>query len=414
MKPFVNDIGYACMNSDIEPNKYRTCRKDKINDGVLRELIEENLNVLEGTIDYNIKNKNKMFRVSSSLIPFGSSPLNTLDWAKEFEDNFKRIRNKIESHDIRISMHPGQYTVINSPDSSVVNNSIEDLRYHAKVISLLAPSKDSKMILHVGGVYGDREAALKRFVEVYTTRLDQDILKHLVIENDHYFTVEDVLWIASRVSVPVVFDNLHHDINPSLLEYTIEEIVKMVENTWNGDRPKFHYSQQATGKRVGAHSATINLDLFIKDYNRIFSHIDADIMLEVKEKNRSFLKVNQYFNHSQKVMEEEWARYKYWVMSKSQDAYNSIRSLFKDNQDVSSIEFYRIIDSLYDLEMNVKAEINALSHAWGYFKRIATPKEKDTYMSLLDQKNIFRLKAHLRRMALKYQVDYLRESYYLK
>lgn len=415
MEEYKPNIGYASMNIDVEPQKYKTCRKENINNDNLYHLIQHNLKVLENTIDYNIKNNNKMFRVSSSLIPFGSSELNTLNWEDTFKDVFSHLKNKIEANEIRISVHPGQYTVLNSPNKEVVENAILDLKYHAKLIQLLSPQNNSKIILHVGGVYGNKEDAMNRFVDVYLNRLSDEIKAHLVIENDdRLFTVADVLWISSKTKVPVVFDNLHHEINPSLENEPIQIIINKVLETWHGEKPKFHYSQQAQGKRIGAHSDTIDLGKFIKDYHEIYYSANVDIMLEVKDKNRSFMKVNQYFNPSQTVLEQEWARYKYYVMSKSQKAYNDLRMMFRNNDKVDVSSFYKTIDDLSYLETNVKAEANAFSHVWGYFKRFATEKEKETYLRLLENQSIDAMYRHLKKLSSKYRVEYLQNSYYFK
>lgn len=413
-------IGYACMNMDIYPNDYKTCRKDRITHERLTALITHNLEVLERTIDYNILQHNAMFRVSSSLIPFGSSPLNTVDWVHDFHDRFEIMRQKIKDNDIRISVHPGQYTVINSLDEKVVNASIAELRYHVQILECLAPMRTSKMILHVGGIYGDKQAAMRRFIDVYNYRLDERIKRHLIIENDdRLYTVEDVLSIAAQIPIPVVFDNLHHATNPSLENESLESIVKRVAATWKPEdgRPKMHYSQQAAGKRSGAHSETIDLDQFIADYMEIYSYVTTDIMLEVKDKNRSFVKVNALMYPSHRILEQEWAHYKYWVMARSQNAYNMLRELFKDNRPVDPTVFYGIVDRLRDLPFNIKAQTNALQHIWGYFKHLATHAEKQHYAKLFgaianDASTLNPCIRYLKRLADKYAVEYLTSSYY--
>lgn len=355
-----------------------------------------------------------MFRISSSLIPFGSSELNTLVWESTFKDELRDLREFIKTNNIRISVHPGQYTVLNSPRKDVVNNSIKDLEYHVKILNNLAPKSESKMILHLGGVYGDKSEAIERFIDVYNRKLSDKIKKHLVIENDDkLYTVADVLEVSSRTGVPVVFDNLHHEINPSLENYSIKQILAMVMNTWKDDKPKVHYSQQDVSKRIGAHSSTINLSQFINDYNEMFLDYDVDIMLEVKDKNRSYIKVNQFFIPSKTTLEQEWARYKYLIMSISQSAYNNIRALFKENRDVDPKEFYEIIDNTLKSEPSLGSQINALSHVWGYFKKIANEKEIDSYKqySVLNKtEDMHRL---LKKLANKYSVEYLKNSYYL-
>lgn len=411
-------IGYACMNKDIQPNEYKTCRKDRIDNERLRTLILHNLSVLDKAIDYNIKNGNHMFRVTSSLIPFGSSSLNTLDWKDAFSHIFESIKSKIIDNDIRISVHPGQYTVINSPDENVIENSIAELKYHADLLELLSGNQSSKMILHVGGVYGDKPAAIKRFIDVYNHRLDETIKKYLVIENDdRLYTVEDVLSIANQIPIPVVFDNLHHEVNPSFSNMPLSDIVTLVKKTWRFEdgNIKMHYSQQDSNKRVGAHSETIYLDQFKIDYENIYSIAEADIMLEVKDKNRSFIKVQAYLNPNNVTMEKEWARYKYWVMARSQSTYDLLRLMFKDQKQVKPLEFYELVDSLRSSDVNLGAQVNAFQHAWGYFKKVATTSEKDKFLTMIETitvDNIRQIYRYLYKLAEKYEVRYLLDSYY--
>lgn len=405
-------IGYACMNLDIHPNSYKTCRKSNISDSKLKEIISYNLKLLDETLDYNIKNGNKLFRISSSLIPFGSSSLNTIDWGSVFSNEFNILKDKIEKNDIRVSMHPGQYTVINSIHDHVVTNSILDLEYHAKILDLLAPTNASNIILHVGGVYDNKQEAINRFINVYNN-LSSNIKKYLVIENDDIsFTVEDVLYISSKVNVPVVFDNLHHKINPSLEEFNISILMSKVVSTWKDKKPKFHYSQQDETKRVGAHSKTINLNKFIFDYNKLFKNFNVDIMLEVKDKNRSFIKINQYFFPNQKIIENEWARYKYLVLKHSVKSYNDIRLLFKDNNEVDVVAFYNLVDLSLNLPDDIGAQINAAQHIWGYFKDISTINEKNSFIQAIDDKDLNKANIILKRLSLKYNIKYLINSYY--
>lgn len=417
---FNHRIGYACINMDIADSTYKTCRLSDISDDKLRPIIKHNLTVLSDSIDYNIINHNKMFRVSSSLIPFASHHANTLDWAEEFQAEFEMIKNKIIENDIRISCHPGQYTLINSTNQDVVEAAILDLKYHTKLMDLLSGNRNHKMILHVGGVYGDKDAAIQRFVSNYIT-LDDSIKKYLVIENDDkLFTVADILSINQETKIPCVFDNLHHICNPSLEGISIKEIMTRIQATWSeaDGRLKVHYSQQDLNKRPGAHSQTIDLEQFTLDCETYFDYFDCDIMLEVKDKNRSFMKVELLLNPSKKVREAEWARYKYLVMSKSQKHYNALRMLFKNNESVDVIEMYRLIDEAVRLDENTGSFINAYDHCWGYFKNVSDEKEKATYIKnreayRIGSKSSASLKSHLKKLSIKYSVKYLQSSYFI-
>ena len=209
-------VGYACLNLDVFESNFKTLRLSSLSDEKLLVLIEHNLSALEAIVDYNIKHKIELFRITSSLIPFGSLHVNQINWKVVFKDKLLIIKSKIVSSGMRISVHPGQFTVLNSLDENVVLSSILELEYHTDILESLGGTQESKMILHVGGVYGDKDLAIARFIDVYQNRLSERIKRHLVIENDdRLFTLLDVLNISGVINIPVIYDNLHHKINPS-------------------------------------------------------------------------------------------------------------------------------------------------------------------------------------------------------
>ena len=104
-------------------------------------------------------------------------------------------------------------------------------------------------------------------------------------------------------------------------------------------------------------------------------------------------------------------------MSKSQKAYNEIRSLFRNNKELSVFEFYSVIDNLRAEPFSLKDESNTLLHIWGYFKKYADEKEKKSFLKLMDEyeddkKKIEYVKKNLYKLAIKYNISYLKKSYY--
>ena len=158
-------IGYACLNIGTPNTNIRSVMQRNATPEKLTEVTAHNLEALEKMIDYNIANDIRLFRISSDLIPFGSSPVNGLDWPEIHKEAFERIGAKIRKSGMRVSLHPGQYTVLNSPTEDVVERAITDLIYHDKILTALGTDTTNKIILHVGGIYGDKEAALDRFAE---------------------------------------------------------------------------------------------------------------------------------------------------------------------------------------------------------------------------------------------------------
>ncbi|NLB21638.1 MAG: hypothetical protein GX829_12665, partial [Clostridium sp.] len=66
-------IGYVCMTRGIYDTDFKSCTLKKETEENLFNIIEHNLDILEKIIDYNIKMNIRFFRLSSDLIPFGSS-----------------------------------------------------------------------------------------------------------------------------------------------------------------------------------------------------------------------------------------------------------------------------------------------------------------------------------------------------
>lgn len=413
-------IGYACMAIGVNGTQLKSCVAKNATQSKLLELIEHNLNALDNIVHYNIKENIQLFRISSDSIPFGSSPVNTLQWWDLFSERLSDIGHKIKNAQMRVSMHPGQYTVLNSPSAEVVSRAVKDLEYHTRVLDSLGVGTQCKIVLHIGGIYNDKEHAVKRFIENYQS-LDPSIKRRLVIENDDKsYTIADVLQISSQLSIPVIFDNLHHQINPCAIDKDEMYWINEARKTWENEdgKQKIHYSQQALHKNPGSHSDTIAIHPFMDFYNRINSK-DIDIMLEVKDKNLSAVKcINSTASDKDiRTLELEWARYKYIVLEKSHADYNAIRQLLKDKNNYPAVYFYSIIEQALNKQTDVGEAINAAEHVWGYFKAVATDKEKQLFIDNIHKykKGCIELKAiksFLLKMTLKYDQKYLLESYY--
>lgn len=412
-------IGYACLTVGVNDTGFKSCTIKNAGSERLLELMEHNLTSLENIIDYNIANNIHLFRISSDIIPFGSSPVNNIPWWDVFSEKFQNIGEKIRKSKMRVSMHPGQYTVLNSPKRDVVERAVEDLFYHSRFLDCLNVGSESKIILHIGGIYGDKKSAAMRFMDNYKL-LDESIKRRLVIENDDKsFNIHDVLDIGIKLKIPVVYDNLHNTVNPydgSDDEFLVQECSK----TWNfGDgRQKVHYSQQNPDKKKGSHSDTIRIDEFMEYYSRVGGE-NLDIMLEVKDKNLSCIKcINTTAQErNAKYLEKEWSRYKYSVLEKSQEDYLKIRKLLKDKGAYDPVVFYNIIENAMSKKEEKGHAINAAQHVWGYFKDIATVNEKDTFLKLTDgymksETSLAAVKSHLKKLTGKYNQEYLNNSYY--
>ncbi len=279
-------LGYACMNTELK-TIFRTVRVatvEKEGPQIIKELTLQNMRTTLDVLKWNVENGIYFYRASSSIIPLSTHPVNDWIWWEDpdFLEIAAQIRKLVEKHQMRLSMHPGQYTVLNSPKEAVVEKSVQDLEYHDRLIQLLG---GNDLILHTGGAYGDKEAAKKRFAENYAL-LSSSIKQRLRLENDDKtFTIRDVLDVSKMAGVPVCFDIHHHNCNNDGQAVDFAEVLE----TWEGfGTPKVHIS---TGKE--SFTDLRHHDLIAEeDFNELLlllGDIDADIMFEAKLKEQSVL-----------------------------------------------------------------------------------------------------------------------------
>ena len=228
-------IGYPCINRSIGCSSGRTFRLASYSDERLITTVRENLRCLDAILRFNLASDLLFFRITSDLVPFGSHPVCTAPWEEIFAGEFMALGRFITDHGMRISMHPDQFVIINAKDPEIIGRSVAELRYHARVLDALHLDATAKIQIHVGGVYGDKEAAMERFCREYA-HLDESILRRLVVENDDSrYTLADCLRIHDETGIPVLFDFFHHTVNPS--GEGVAEAVERSGATWRSSDP---------------------------------------------------------------------------------------------------------------------------------------------------------------------------------
>jgi len=282
-------IGYPCINWTIGCKGDRTFRLKSYSEERLKETVENNLNCIVKMLRYNVRHNILFFRITSDLVPFASHPICQFNWQEHFETKFKEVGNIVKTYGIRISMHPDQFTLVNSLGNRVFEKSLKELVYHAQVLDLMELNTSAKIQIHVGGVYGDKEGSMKRFVDRFE-KLDEIIRKRLVIENDDkLYSFKDCLKINTETGVPILFDVFHHEINN--FGETIKEAFKLFTKTWKEKDgiPMVDYSYHRLNHLERKHAESIDLKHF-KNFLEETKPFDFDIMLEVKDKEKSAIK----------------------------------------------------------------------------------------------------------------------------
>ncbi len=185
----------------------------------------------------------RMVRISSDILPAYTHDdyrdfYKRTDVLTLLEREFSKIGVLAKSKQVRVSMHPGQFTVLASDNPSIVNRSIEEFEYHADMARFMGYGKsfqDFKINVHIAGRAGPEgiRSAYKR--------LSPEARNCITIENEEIsYGLSDCLSIADIV--PIVLDIHHHWIREGEYISPSDDRVKRVLDSWRGVRPTLHYS----------------------------------------------------------------------------------------------------------------------------------------------------------------------------
>ena len=297
-------LGLCCQNIELKNLKPSIFPARKM---IVRTVLEKGLDALKEKIilnlqdtlkliEWNEENGIKVFRLSSELFPHKSNKM-IEDYSFDFAlDLLKQIGDKAKQYNQRLTFHPGQYNVVGSPNKKTFDQTILDLKYHADVLDLMGTDENSVMVVHGGGLYGDKEKTKKRWCEQFKL-LPENVQKRLVLENcEKCFSVRDCLDISKEINIPVVFDTHHYScysiLHPDETQDPAEDYIEEILGTWTkrGIKPKFHVSEQGAGK-CGHHSDYIEeLPEYLLNIPEKYG-IKIDIMIEAKMKEKAIKKL---------------------------------------------------------------------------------------------------------------------------
>ena len=301
-------LGLCCIITELRNQKVpvyqsrkmimRTIDSQGINE--LKKRILQNLQDTLTMMDYNEQHGIKVMRLSSELFPHKSNP-KVEDYDYDFAiDLLKQIGIKSKLLNQRLTFHPGQFNVLGSPNQNALNHTINDLTYHADVLDLMELDNNSVMVIHGGGIYGDKASAIERWCHNYN-ELPNNVKQRLVLENcEKCFSIEDCLEISNIVNVPVVFDTHHFEcyklLHKDIIFKEAEHYIPLILETWKrrGIKPKFHISEQGSG-RIGHHSDFIEeIPKYLLEIPDKYS-VNIDIMVEAKKKEQSIFKLYEKY-----------------------------------------------------------------------------------------------------------------------
>ena len=186
----------------------------------------------------------RMVRLGSNMMPAYTHA----DWSWFYKRNdvrdmaargWSKVGELAKQLNVRVSMHPGQFTVLASDNEDIVNRSIEEFEYHADIIRWMGYGKswqDFKCNVHISGRKGP--AGIKDVLP----RLSPEARNSITIENDeNSWGLDSSLELEKDVALVV---DIHHHWCHSGGEYIDpdDDRIKRIIDSWRGIRPAMHYS----------------------------------------------------------------------------------------------------------------------------------------------------------------------------
>ena len=294
------NLGYTCDNLTLERlqkrKTSRSCIRRTFDQRGVRHvsrLALENAIDLFHTLEWNAQNGIFLYRVTSHLFPW--SQMYQVEDLPDFEDILTVLAaagDVARKSGQRITAHPPHYIKLASPDTTLVAKSKVYLELQSKIFDWMgfAPSYWNKMVIHVGGVYGDKGKSLGRFAKSFE-QLSDAVQQRLTVENDdrpNSYGVADLHGLHQLCSIPITFDAHHQNFCSGGM--SAAEAFHMAYSTWPSDvRPVVHWSESPEDpdrakKSPHAHSC------FVYGPLDVFGYEDkVDIMIEAKAREVALL-----------------------------------------------------------------------------------------------------------------------------
>jgi UV DNA damage endonuclease len=291
--------GLCCQFLD-SPIKFRTATHryvaslgSRLARRYLGEIAAHNADALAAAIERCHELGIGAFRVNSQVLPLATHPitgynLDRLDPTGAIAGAFEWAGALARAYDVRLSLHPDQFVVLNSEHEPVVRSAVQELEHQATIAEMIGADV---IVLHAGGAAGGVESALER-LERGLPLLSDRVRKRLALENDdRSFTPRSLLPVCQRSGVPLVYDVHHHRCLPDGL--SIEEATELAFGTWYGREPYAHLSSPKGGwmaTNVRAHADFIDA----MDFPDVWRSRTMTIDVEAKAKERAVLAIKRW------------------------------------------------------------------------------------------------------------------------
>ncbi len=266
----------------------------------------------------------RMVRLGSDILPVYTEATWSYFWSKPdviayAEREFAKVGEIARANDVRLSMHPGQFTVLASENPEIVNRSIAEFEYHVDMARWMGYGQrfqDFKINVHISGKQGPDG------IRAAMPRLSTEARNCITIENDENGWGLDAS-LELEKTVPLVLDIHHHWVRTGEYIQANDDRVKRVEDSWRGVRPAMHYSISREDYVVDHDTNNLpNMELLLSSgykKQKLRAHSDFywntaandwalsfndnfDIMCESKAKNLASKKLFEYATRSSTML----------------------------------------------------------------------------------------------------------------
>ena len=192
-----------------------------------------------GNLDENLR----MVRLGSDILPAYTEPTWSYFWRRNdvrdyCERHFPIVGELARRRGVRLDFHPGQFCVLASDNSEIVDRSILEFEYHVDMARWMGYGKtfqDFTINVHIAGKQG--ADGIQRVWQ----KLSPEARNTLTIENDETrWGLDESLKLKNTCAL--VLDIHHHWIRTGEYIQPSDTRVHEVIDSWRGVRPLLHYS----------------------------------------------------------------------------------------------------------------------------------------------------------------------------
>ena len=312
-------IGFACkwidradqvngIKKDDDAKQYNTGsttvawlkrQSQQVAEEKLWDLMKQNIESTRKLVERvgSLNEQLRMVRISSDILPVYTQADFAYFWQLPdvrayMEMHFSKVGDIARARNVRLSFHPGQFTVLASENDGIVGRSIEEFEYHADMARMMGYGKtfqDLKINVHISGKRGPDgiRAAYKK--------LSNEARNCITIENEeNSWGLDDCLTISDIV--PIVLDIHHHWIREGEYILPSDDRVKRVVDSWRGVRPTMHYSVSREDYLVGHDGLTapVHSQLLLDGYKKQKLRAHSDFYWNQKTNEWAITFLNQF------------------------------------------------------------------------------------------------------------------------